>query len=837
MPRYQTYGTLDDKQLEDYDSSFIGFNNRLRPDNLKAGLFSDAKNFRFDLEGVAQVRKGISILSNPVTLDTNTEFILPFYLYANVVSNSLSSSSLVGDVLTLNFGGPHEIVNGTTIGVSLTDPLTNFNNNSNFKANVTSTTQLTITIPNVSGTPTGTATVGAPYLSENFTTATYASANYTDAYYDSKEYIILVSNDSAFGVRISDAVSFKIGYPINVQVTENSNTIQAFYKSYIFRKGSTALENTLKISDIASAVLDNSTSKVTVTTVTNHHLETGDKVTISNLIGSGSGGAVTTDPNGVQKEITKTGDKTFTYALSGGNETYVTTTNPIVCSDYTKVESGTYTQPTLKGVTNDCTIINGICTVTISNSGADKVIVGDIISIVDKGGTGLTVGDTYEIATSSDTDFTFNIPEGVPNVGTAGAGNGVALDLTVRLSSGQGFTHMPAPEFGVTHSNRLAVPYFFSTGVADDVFTSRNVDDEILISGAFKPDTFDTPFATFITSQAGDNDSLVGLFSFADDKLVVFNRKSISLIQNVNSVGFRDTVNQLITQELGLVARKSIIQVGNELIFLSDNGVYGLSFEDLYNLRGSEVPLSESINLTMNDINKDLWDKSTGVYFNNRYYLAVPLNTKDSDGNTVLATGNNAILVYNFLNRQWESVDTVASVDGSGNPLNFEVLDLIVAGEGDKRAVYATSSLGAIHQLEGMTIPADQVITSVGATPNLSTIPASLTTRLYNAGVIDRKKWKDFEFHVQGGDYMNVNYFDITAQTENTDYTLDLGNVRTYNNGENITLDEDVSVRGRIGNPRGYGIKFTFDNFLGRVKFKLIKTTGAIAFNSTERAI
>jgi len=71
----------------------------------------------------------------------------------------------------------------------------------------------------------------------------------------------------------------------------------------------------------------------------------------------------------------------------------------------------------------------------------------------------------------------------------------------------------------------------------------------------------------------------------------VFNRNSIHL---VSGAGLDATV-QLITNEVGCVARNSIIQVGNNVLFLSDNGVYGANFQDLYNLRGNEVPLSSPI--------------------------------------------------------------------------------------------------------------------------------------------------------------------------------------------------------------------------------------------------
>ena len=106
----------------------------------------------------------------------------------------------------------------------------------------------------------------------------------------------------------------------------------------------------------------------------------------------------------------------------------------------------------------------------------------------------------------------------------------------------------------------------------------------------------------------------------------------------------------LITDEVGCLAKKSIIQVANNLIFLSDNGIYGVDFQDLYNLRGRDLPLSATIEATIEDINKDYAENAVAVYFDNRYFIAVPTGS---------STTNNKLLIYNFINKSWESVDSV----------------------------------------------------------------------------------------------------------------------------------------------------------------------------------
>jgi hypothetical protein len=320
--------------------------------------------------------------------------------------------------------------------------------------------------------------------------------------------------------------------------------------------------------------------------------------------------------------------------------------------------------------------------------------------------------------------------------------------------------------------------------------------------------------------------------------MLVFNRNSIHLVMNSGNLSTAQT--QLLTNEVGCVARDSIIQVGNNVLFLSDNGVYGANFQDLYNLRGNEVPLSESINNTMQFINKDLWDKSSGVYFDNRYYLAIPLNeetvTVDGEGNVsaeiTRASFNNRIIIYNFLNKQWESVDNVGDS-------NFEYKKLIVAGDGENRGVYILSTNGGIHRLDVLDQGNDRVITEVATgsedlvtTPN---IEGKMTTRMFTNQTIDRKKWNNFEMQVQSHIDLKSDFF-ITGITENVDDTIDLKQLSSYLNNELLPEDEDVSIRGRIGNKRAYGFQFKIDRTTGRPRVRSLKVAAAEAFRSIREA-
>jgi len=251
---------------------------------------------------------------------------------------------------------------------------------------------------------------------------------------------------------------------------------------------------------------------------------------------------------------------------------------------------------------------------------------------------------------------------------------------------------------------------------------------------------------------------------------------------------------------------------------LSDNGVYALDFVDLYNLRGQDVPLSSSIQGTISRINKDHADKVVSAYFDNRYYIAVPL-----DGSTT----NNALLVYNFLNKQWESLDSI-------NDSDWEYTYLLTGGSGVQRGVYAINRNGGVHKYESRADDIDLYVGAIGASTNSILVAASATSRMFTIGSIDRKKWNNFELHLQSSEN-NVSDANLEAITENIDAIIDLGTIANIN-GEELAIDEDVSLRGRFGNKRAYGLQFKLTTTKGRPRLRALKVAGAITFRSIQKA-
>ena len=467
------------------------------------------------------------------------------------------------------------------------------------------------------------------------------------------------------------------------------------------------------------------------------------------------------------------------------------------------VDNGAYTQPAIFQAANNAVISSGIVTITAT---AHTVEVGDLVRISDKGTTGLNSLEQYLVYETTANTFLFKAD--APNTSSP-----ATVAVGKRQSIGLGFTHMPCPEYAIYHQRRLFMPFrFLSTGSSGSpTITARNVADEIIVSDILDQNTYDQIQNQFRIAS-GSADFTVALQPFAEDNLIVFNRNSIHLISGVGA-DLGNSVVREITREVGCCSRKSIAQVGNKIMFLSDNGVYGIEFDDLYNLRGVSVPLSEAINPTIEDIEPTLVTNAVGVYHNNRYYLAYTAKGQ---------TANNKMMVYNFLNAGWESIDVV-------NQQGWNIRDFVRAGAGGINSLYAITEFGGIHLIDSGTAAVDTLALSVGGASTTHSIEAELTTRQYTFGTMDRKKFNAYEIHMESSPQMESNLA-ISLETENLDGTEEYGNLGLVDSGE------DESFRGRLGNKRAYGAQLTVSQTVGRPKVRAVKITGMLAFASTTSA-
>ena len=102
MARYDKFGSLDDVIGTDGDYGFIGFNNRLRPDQLSRGMLADSRNMRLDRNGEAQVRKGVELIEAPFAVGGDV-LRLPVTAEIDDGVTSLLPTTIESASLTSNF--------------------------------------------------------------------------------------------------------------------------------------------------------------------------------------------------------------------------------------------------------------------------------------------------------------------------------------------------------------------------------------------------------------------------------------------------------------------------------------------------------------------------------------------------------------------------------------------------------------------------------------------------------------------------------------------------------------------------------------------------------------
>lgn len=596
-----------------------------------------------------------------------------------------------------------------------------------------------------------------------------------------------------------------------------------------------------KVFKIASATAG--TNIVTIVTSLAHGLTTGNQVTISGIVNSAG-----PDPNGA-RTVTVVNTTTLTIPLIGATGTY-TVVDAILAKPTSKVilpaffDDG-FVPSKLDNFYNSATLtIDAVGRIVSDYDGKIKMATlngGSFLPRIEYAFSALqdnpfTLGTPLQITKSS---TAFNVIQvgdivnvtGLPTYKTFNyfvaeentSGGGHTVHYSIVNSIGLGFSHMPAPPWGIYFQRRLWVPFQYDckgTLLAPE-YLNRGIKDEILASDILDSNTYDQISNQFRIG-GGTADYTVAMHGFYDDSLVVLNRNSIHLVKGTQGT-LEDTIVKELTNEVGCLARKSVVIQGSTLIFLSDNGVYGLEFMNDYNLRGTQEPLSKNIQPYIDRINKEKADGSIGVYFDNRYYLAVPLNSSVNTNDATL--GNNALLVFNFLNGAWESVDTYGSQD-------FLIQNLIVGQSGARSALYAVSQNGGIHQIDAVEGNSD--IISANNIESSFPINAHISTRGYDLNTLDRKRFTDAQIQVQTlpGQTSNMDIAFLAEDPDNENNAQSVATINSLLGGDlipsSMNEEETATLRTRIGGVRGIVGSIKLTRITGSPKVHSIRLAGSV---------
>jgi hypothetical protein len=772
------------------------------------------------MEGYWKPRKAVVAQKTSLTT-AGTPLRLPFFVIDT--DKAIASASRTSNVVTITTSSNHGLT-GTayvTLGNTATpavQPLTGISAGS-FLMTVTGVNTLTFANNGADGS----LTVGATgYLhsqvNDNVVSDVRASCLFSNPNESNKEYILVATNAGVKKIEMSklaDAgtagvtdLTFPTGITLDAGV--EVSMIQVFDKVIIFRGGQSALQ------------WDGVSTQFYK--VPGGPYQAGKDYTKNNNIVTSDGTATITIDAGDLQESTG-------IAVGGGGATIVLPHffddgfKPSVLNDFyngaTLVISGTtYTVSDYVGATRTLTLSTGTFTsgtnYTFTALKDNPFSIGQSLRLAQASAVFkvLNVGDILNVSgLPTYNKWTFFTTE--PN-GTH------TIHYSQQESIGLGFSFMPGPPWATYFQRRLWMPYLYENGgtLTVSTYTSRGIADEIIASDILDSNTYDRVLNQFRIS-GGTADYVVAMHGFYDDALVVMNRNSIHAVVGTQG-SLADTVVKELTSEVGCLARKSVVMQSNNLLFLSDNGVYALTFLNDYNLRGTEEPLSKNIQPYIDRINARLAGNSTAVYYDNRYYLAVPL---DSVAGADDAQGNNAILVFNFLNKGWESLDTYGN---SG----FLIADFVTAGAGVRNNLYAVSSSGGIHKMEATESPSDSISAEFGsATIDSEPINSSLTTRGYDLGTQERKRFTDFQTQMQSFPAGSPSTFDVSFSTEDPDNAFPIGStdalIGDLSNSNNE--EETANVRGRLGGLRGYTGTMILTRTSGSPKVHSVKISGAVS--------
>lgn len=200
----------------------------------------------------------------------------------------------------------------------------------------------------------------------------------------------------------------------------------------------------------------------------------------------------------------------------------------------------------------------------------------------------------------------------------------------------------------VTKTGAWLRNYLFLTG-------NPTEPDWVYVSNNLNPQKFDV--ADIVKVNTGDGQAVVRVVPYRLNELIAYKDRSIYVVDITGSPPSTCTTDcwtvQPLNKTIGLIAPKSVVQIGNDQWFLSSNPI---AIRSLVRSDFDKI-LQNSVSGVIQDvfdgtgaiaINKTHIAKAASVFFDNKFLIAVPTGT---------STVNNTTFVYDFLANGWTRID------------------------------------------------------------------------------------------------------------------------------------------------------------------------------------
>lgn len=179
--------------------------------------------------------------------------------------------------------------------------------------------------------------------------------------------------------------------------------------------------------------------------------------------------------------------------------------------------------------------------------------------------------------------------------------------------------------------------------------------------------------AQAIDINKNDGQKVTGL-GFFQDVLIVFKERSIYQLYFNSSGSF---VVERISSSYGAICHGAIQSVENDCYFLTDKGIYVLGNEPNYYASIRTNELSSRVKTLLQRINPAHWEKCRAWYYDDRYFLTVPLDN---------ATECNTMIVYDrrfYAWSQWTNINAESIIDFRDDTTNDTSLYFTEYGSND----------------------------------------------------------------------------------------------------------------------------------------------------------
>lgn len=186
-------------------------------------------------------------------------------------------------------------------------------------------------------------------------------------------------------------------------------------------------------------------------------------------------------------------------------------------------------------------------------------------------------------------------------------------------------TLIPKGKFCELHYNRLWLAGI--EGEEDTLYFSKDFDIKDFTIPTDEENV--NQHGGFIEIPSYDGSQIIGMKVVFND-LLVFKNKTAFKIFGTNPSNY--TIVQVFSSN-GAIADKTIATGSNRCFFLNYNGIYQYDGTNT-------ILISANIQNIIDSINQNYINNSVGVFYNNRYYLAIPTGT---------STVNNTVIEFNTI--------------------------------------------------------------------------------------------------------------------------------------------------------------------------------------------